>query len=286
MSGILYIYIYIFTVPKRIIILKIYSLLQVLQVPNTKSDGIKIADDFESIWQFPNVLGAIDGKHIRIKAPPNSGSSFYCHKGFFSIILFASVNAHGKFTFIDVGKNGRINDSTIYKEGPLYESIQNGSLNIPQGRKLQQNYISYFFIGDDAFPISKNLMKPFNPNLHLTVAQQVFNYRLSRARMIVECVFGRLAARFLIFHQPIETDLNTTELIIKTCCALHNFLTKEKPSSIKEENYSYDKLDKVMPPIAHQYIEGYKNIMKMRENLAQYFLKDGAVKFQWDKIRR
>ena len=32
----------------------------------TKEDWIAIANDFENIWNLPHVIGAIDGKHIRI----------------------------------------------------------------------------------------------------------------------------------------------------------------------------------------------------------------------------
>nr|XP_026695263.1 uncharacterized protein LOC104265542 [Ciona intestinalis] len=59
--------------------------------PPTSEDWIKIAEDFEQIWNFPNCLGALDGKHIRIKSPPNSGSEFYNYKGYFSISFWHYV---------------------------------------------------------------------------------------------------------------------------------------------------------------------------------------------------
>lgn len=36
-----------------------------------------IVNEFEKIWQFPHCIGALDGKHIVIKKPPKSGTSFY-----------------------------------------------------------------------------------------------------------------------------------------------------------------------------------------------------------------
>nr|XP_027205516.1 uncharacterized protein LOC113799126 [Dermatophagoides pteronyssinus] len=55
---------------------------------------------------FPGALGFIDGKHIRIQKPKKSGSSFFCHKKFFSIILLAVVGADRKFLYVNVGANG------------------------------------------------------------------------------------------------------------------------------------------------------------------------------------
>ncbi len=48
-----------------------------------------IALSFENRWQFPNCIGALDGKHICITAPPKSGSLLNNYKGSFSINLLA-----------------------------------------------------------------------------------------------------------------------------------------------------------------------------------------------------
>lgn len=57
-----------------------------MKVP-TETDFKNIAKEFYKKWNFRNCLGAIDGKHIRIKCPPQSGTMFYNYKSFFSIVL-------------------------------------------------------------------------------------------------------------------------------------------------------------------------------------------------------
>ena len=57
---------------------------EVLPVP-TAEDWATVAKDFKNEWQFPNCLGAIDGKHVQIKAPKNSRSLFFNYKKTYSI---------------------------------------------------------------------------------------------------------------------------------------------------------------------------------------------------------
>ena len=64
-------------------------LVPVVMQPPTEQTWRNIARDFQKLWQCPNCIGAMDGKHIKIRAPPISGSGFYNCKGYFSIVLLA-----------------------------------------------------------------------------------------------------------------------------------------------------------------------------------------------------
>lgn len=77
------------------------------QCPTTAAGWREVADGFARRWNFKHCIGAIDGKHVAIRCPPKSGSTFYNYKGFFSIVLLAVVDSSYKFMYIDVGANGR-----------------------------------------------------------------------------------------------------------------------------------------------------------------------------------
>ena len=55
-----------------------------LKVPTSPEEWLTVAEKFESRWQFPNCIGAIDGKHIAMQPPGNSGSYYYNYKHTFS----------------------------------------------------------------------------------------------------------------------------------------------------------------------------------------------------------
>lgn len=62
-----------------------------------------VSKEFDALWNYPQCIGSIDGKHIVLQSPINSGSEFYNYKGFFNIILFALVDTKYNFLFVDTG---------------------------------------------------------------------------------------------------------------------------------------------------------------------------------------
>lgn len=77
----------------------------------TQNQFSLISEEFHKKWNFPNVIGCLDGKHIRIRCPNRTGSLYYNYKDFFSIVLLALVDANNKFIAIDVGSFGREGDA-------------------------------------------------------------------------------------------------------------------------------------------------------------------------------
>ena len=149
------------------------------------------------------------------------------------------------------------------------------------------------------------MMKPY-PSQNLPLNQRVFNYRLSRARRVVENVFGIAATRFRIFIRPIIASIEKFVFITKAVVALHNFLMSLKKDN---DNYNYcpntfidqDGHNGLIPGEWRgniNNIQGLEDILqfgsnnyskdarKVRDDITEYFNNEGSVDWQWDLVNR
>lgn len=140
---------------------------------------------------------------------------------FFSTVLLAVADADYCFTSIEVGAYGSTSDANIFKKSKFGILLERGELNIPGPKLLpnEENETAMLFIilGDEAFAVSEHVLRPY-PSRNLSVTKRIFNYRLSRARRMVECSFGILVSKWRIFNRPLDTSLEFSDIIVKACC--------------------------------------------------------------------
>ncbi|KAK0147520.1 Protein ALP1-like [Merluccius polli] len=210
---------------------------EVMPVP-TKDDWREIAAEFSQRWQFPNCVGSIDGKRVQIQAPNNTGSQFFNYKGTFSIVLLAVVDAKYCFRLIDVGNYGRASDGGTLANSAFGRALQDGTLSLPADFVLPAaedlGPLPHVFVADEAFPLRRNLMRPF-PGIHPPGRKRTFNYRLSRARLVVEDTFGILAAQWRMYHRVLGVSPDNAEACVKATCVLHNFIRRMRPTLPQSE---------------------------------------------------
>ena len=203
---------------------------EVVVCPNTPEQWRVVTDGFKRRWNFQHCLGAIDGKHVGMRCPPNAGSLFYNYKDFHSMILLAVVDAEYKFLWVDVGANGSCSDTQVFNSTQLIDMLRNDELGVPEEDALDGDNIPvpYFLVGDDIFALRTWMMKPFAQR-NLTDPERIFNYRLSRARRVVENAFGILAHRFGCLLRKLPQHPQTVQKIVMAAVCLHNIMRLRFP---------------------------------------------------------
>lgn len=204
---------------------------EVIDTPILPEKWKEVADRFSKRWNFHHTLGALDGKHVAIRCPAKSGSDFYNYKKYYSLILMALVDGNYRFLWVNVGANGASSDAQIWNGSDLQELIEQKKMGIPEPEPLpgDNQPVPYFIVGDDAFALRTFMMKPFGSR-DLTHPHKVFNYRLSRARRIVENAFGILAQRFQCLLTTMRQTPKHVTAIVLACCCLHNLLLNDNPN--------------------------------------------------------
>ena len=198
--------------------------------PPTRQDWVNIEKSFYNQWNFPNCVGAVDGKHVVIQAPHNSGSQFFNYKGTFSLVLIAWVDADYRSLFVDIGDYSSQSDGAVFRNSTLGQQFISGQLDIPPPKAhYPQGGVPHCLVGDEAFPCKMDLMRRYptgNKQNRLAWPGRIFNYRLSRARHISENAFGILVQRWRLFNR-IALMPENVDLIVMACVVLHNYLTEQ-----------------------------------------------------------
>jgi hypothetical protein len=254
-----------------------------IKCPSTAEEWKRVADGFESNWNYPRALGALDGKHILVQSFGNSGSAFRNYKNGFSIVLLALVDSNYSFLYVDIGTGGASNDAGVFSKSSLYSSLESGSLNLPDISTEDPLQVNYHILADDAFGLTTRLMKPY-PLRNLEPAARVFNYRFSRGRRVVENAFGILASRFRVFRQPIQQKYENAVKTVQACVALHNFIMSQEESDIQLIDVLQDEIPRLQSQAGNH--SGTYNARAQRDRLANYFCCEGAVDFQWQQTFR
>jgi len=98
--------------------------LHPLHMPLPTTESLKSnAKEFESVWNFPHVVGCLGGKHIRIVCPTDSGAMFLNYKKYFSVVLQGIVDANYKFIIVDMGGFGKQSDGGTFLASDLFSFI-------------------------------------------------------------------------------------------------------------------------------------------------------------------
>lgn len=196
---------------------------------------MQVATDFESIWHFPLCLGAIDVRHIPVRCGRKEKLIFYNSLKYASIMIVALCDAHGLFRFVKVGCVGRFSDEKAFTQSELRHLLSNCNNELPPDREIGEyrRLMPYVFVSDEALPLEKHLMTPYNVHLwpHYKAEAETFNMRLNFAKQTIDLALGKLWNRFPILQTCI-LQAEKVAKIVEACCVLHNFLFEENEDDV------------------------------------------------------
>eukprot|EP00745_Piridium_sociabile_P032818 TRINITY_DN55823_c0_g1_i1.p1 TRINITY_DN55823_c0_g1~~TRINITY_DN55823_c0_g1_i1.p1 ORF type:complete len:536 (+),score=138.50 TRINITY_DN55823_c0_g1_i1:400-2007(+) len=260
-------------------------------------DWRAVAKKFQDRWNMPHCMGAMDGKHFRMKNPAKAGSKYRNYKGFFSVNMLALADAEYKFLWAELGGSGCMSDSQMFLLCDLREAFEEGNVERPAPCPLTDDPedttdIPFFMVSDDAFALKDYCLKPFSRH-SMSPRERIFNYRLSRSRRVVENAFGLLANRFRLFLKPCELQPDNLRDCITAAMTLHNMLIMRRPpppQAVDQEDRERNVIpgswrQMVMweqPANEHRPPRATNAGMKLRNDLADYFgTPRGMVPWQW-----
>ena len=212
-----------------------------IRVLSTEEDVNNLVKDFYEQHGFPQCLGAIDGTHIRIKQPSCSAHSDYINrKGNFTINCQAAADYRYCFFDVVVKWPSCVHNAQIFSNSSLNLLLRD-KISPPCPRVIVENEpsVPICLLGDPAYPLLPFIMKEF-ANGGRTPEEQFFGYRFFSARMVIECAFARLKARFGCLRWGMDINIDDLPYVIHSCFVLHNFceINKEviNPSYVEVAN--------------------------------------------------
>ncbi|XP_071945891.1 uncharacterized protein [Antedon mediterranea] len=186
-----------------------------------------MVENFKMKKGFPQVAGAIDGTHIKIFAPKENAQDYFNHKWSYSVLLQGLVDADGKFMNTFFGLPGSVHDARMFNLSTLSQKLAENTLFKPNPTvNIEGSDVQLLIIGDPAYPLLPNLIRPYIGRGNLDRRKSSFNFKHSSTRMTVEKAFGRLKGRWRILLKENEHEISNLRPIVQTCCILHNVCEK------------------------------------------------------------
>ena len=133
-----------------------------LRCPTTLDGWKELERELRIRWNVPHALGALDGKHVALKKPKNTGALYHNYKGY-SIVMLVLLDGQYKFRWVDAGTAGSCSDAQIFNASRLKRKIEDGRIGFPDPAPIIQGGrdVPCFILEDDAFALKTWLMKPY-----------------------------------------------------------------------------------------------------------------------------
>ena len=102
----------------------------------TEESWRAISEGFKNTAHFPNCIGSVVRKNVRVLKYPGSGSMNLNYKLFF-VARMAVVDSNYHFVYTDGGAYGKDCDSSVFQNTNFYRMLTDGRLNVSQPALIQ-----------------------------------------------------------------------------------------------------------------------------------------------------
>ena len=178
---------------------------------------MRCIETFTDKSRLPNIVGAIDGTHIKIISPRDSAVDYFSRNQQHDFIIQAVSDGKGLFLDFAAGYPGSLHDARVYRNSSLYQRASNEDILKEPVERISITDIRPYLVGDSAYPISPWLMKPYP---EATRDPGEITLELSSVGVAIECAFGPLKSRWRILQKRLDSRITFSVKISIACAVL------------------------------------------------------------------
>ncbi|KAH8313072.1 hypothetical protein KR059_001351, partial [Drosophila kikkawai] len=229
-------------------------------------------DYFLEKFSLPNIIGCVDGTHVKIVKPVEDPSLYLNRKGYFSINamvvstiityylnkiaifvgFFKVCNYNMEILAIDATHPGACHDSFIWNNSNTREFFSRTS--------------NSFVLADSGYALEPFVLTPYRSPQNGSM-QHIFNVKHAEARNIVERTIGLLKSRFRCLQGTLAYDPKFVCKIINVCCLLHNFCRQRNAEMPGMDQEYFDSIYQEEEQLNVQ--EDVENATEIRDEIAR-----------------
>ena len=166
---------------------------------------------------------------------------------------------------------GSCHDARILANSSIFAKAEEGSLLPTTTENINGVAVPVVILGDPAHSLLLWLIKPFSSVGQLTREKRCFNYHLSRARVVVECAFGRLKGCWRCLLKRNDTNLSFLPTLVTSCCILHNLCEVHSDGFNDDWMCEDDEIDNTAPNPHPPNVLTITSAENIRTALCRYF---------------
>ena len=193
-----------------------------IKFPSTTAEIAKKIEGFDNKSKIPNVVGAIDGSHVPIKAPKVNHEDYFNRKHFYSFLVQGIVDASGLYLSVSTGFPGSLHDARMLRLTDFYWAAEDENILMEPTFDLGRTVVRQLIVETLLIQKKPGLSDHLRNNGGITRHQRKFNQEVSKARIVSENAFGMTKGRWRVLLKRPDEDSDRIPDTIITCRVLHN----------------------------------------------------------------